>query len=481
MGRRRKEGEKISAKRKEKGGGPAGETEIVLSRWGPNPKQRQFLEATERYVCYGGARGGGKTWAVIAKAVLLSLRYPGIRILVMRRRYTQLEEMLAAPMRRMVPPEEGKYSASARTLLFSNGSSVRFGNLAGRRSVEDYQGREYDVIFIDEATQFTEEEFRALGACVRGVNDFPKRFYLTCNPGGIGHQWVKRLFVSRAFRRDPERPEKDENPEDYRFIPATVFDNRVMLERSPDYLKQLDALPESIRRAHRDGDWDALSGQYFSEFRMEKHTAEPFRIPPEWTRYRAVDYGLDMFACVWGAVDPEGRAWVYREFQRPGLVVSEAAAAMLERTAPEEEITATIAPPDLWSRQKDTGRSMAELFAGGGAPLVRGDSGRVRGWLLLRELLRPDGDGKPGLIIFRDCPRLIENLRALQTDERNPNDCAGEPHEITHLCDALRYFASFRKPEAGRKEAAGPEEEGTDYGGYMTGGEADESYLDFTT
>ena len=455
-----------------------------LSETGPNPKQLRLLMADRRYVCYGGARGGGKTWSVIAKALSLAANpeYKGIKILVMRRKYTQLEEMLVAPMCRLTPPELGSYVASAHTLFFRNGSTVKFGFLNTRRDLDDYQGKEYDVIFIDEATQFSEEEFRTLGACLRGVNLFPKRFYLTCNPGGIGHQWVKRLFITRDFRRDTFHPEDDEHPDDYLFIPATVYDNAVLLEHSPDYVRQLNLLPEKIRRAHRDGDWDALSGQYFSEFRRGEHTAAPFRVPEEWTRYRAIDYGLDMFACLWIAVDYDGRAWVYREYQQPGLIASRAAEAMADRTLPGERIEATIAPPDIWSTQKDTGRTMAEIFADNGSPLSRAAVGRVQGWLMVREYLRPGRDGEPMLRISRDCPQLIENLQALLADEANPSDCAAEPHEITHLTDALRYFARFRtlRPAAEETQEAFPEPDRTEYGELMTGGDADESYLEFT-
>lgn len=467
----------------------ARERVMEFTKTGPNPKQRRFLEATNRYVCYGGARGGGKTWSVITKAVLLATNedYAGIRILVIRRKYTQLEEMLIAPICRLVPPEAGQYNGSAYTFFFANGSTIKFGHLNNKRDIDDYQGKEYDVIFMDEATQFTEEEFRTLGACVRGVNSFPKRFYLTCNPGGIGHQWVKRLFIRGDFRRDPEHPENDENPEDYLFIPATVYDNTVMLESSPDYVKQLNQLPEAIRKAHRDGDWDAMSGQYFSGFRRDAHTVEDFSVPAGWRRYRSIDYGLDMFACLWVAVDPEGREWVYREYQQGkdldggrGLLVSEAAAKAAELTLPGERIEYTIAPPDLWSTQKDTGRTMAELFYQGGIPLLRANNSRVQGWMMLAEHLKPGADGTPRLRIFRSCRQLIENLPMLQVSEKNPNDCDTEPHHITHICDALRYFAQYRTLAADRPEAAAEPEHGLEpYDEFMTGGGAGMEYIGF--
>ena len=423
------------------------------------------------------------TWSVIAKAVMLCANpdYAGIRILIIRRKYTQLEDMLISPICRLVPQELGTYNGSVYTMFFFNGSTIKFGHLNNKSDINDYQGKEYDVIFMDEATQFLEEEFRALGACIRGVNDFPKRFYLTCNPGGIGHQWVKRLFVKGAYQNG-------ENPDDYLFIPATVYDNTPLMASSPDYVKMLDLLPESMRKAHRDGDWDALSGQYFDEFRYDIHTCEPFRIPDDWIRYRAIDYGLDMFPCLWIAVDYNGRTYVYREFQQgkdngmAGLLASEAAEKAKAHTLPGEQIAFTIAPPDLWSTQKDTGHTIAELFFMNGVPLVKANNSRVQGWMMLKEYLRLGTDGKPMLYIFRNCKDLIENLPALQADEDNPNDCSTEPHDITHICDALRYFVQFRtlapkavaeKPvdDYGRRYAS--------YDDYMTGGSVSRAYIDF--
>lgn len=388
-----------------------------------NRKQALFYASRARYTAYGGARGGGKSHAVRVLALVGALRYPGARILIVRRTYPELENSLIAPFLRMAPPELGRYNATQHHMDFINGSRLKFGHF-GPEGEREYQGQEYDWIFIDEATQFTEREFRVLGACLRGVNDIPKRMYLTCNPGGVGHVWVKRLFVDGG------------GGPDYLFIPATVDDNSALMRASPDYVKLLDSLPPDLMRAHRYGDWDAMSGQYFSEFDRAKHVCEPFAIPEAWPKYRAIDYGLDAFACVWAAVAPDGRRYIYREAQRSGLIASEAAEYMLELTP--EEVTATLAPPDLWSRQKDTGRSIADIFAACGAPLIEASSARRTGWLMIKELLRD------GLRIFSDCTLLTANLPQLQRSEKDPTDCATEPHEITHICDALRYFAVSR-------------------------------------
>ena len=456
-----------------------GSVTIDLGRPNSEP-QREFFASRCKYTAYGGARGGGKTWASSRKAIGGALRWQGIKILMIRREYDDMRNSLIEPMLAILPQEIATYNGTLNIIYFVNGSTIKFGNMPGYGAAVagKYQGQEYDWIFMEEATQFTEQEFRGLGACLRGVNKIPKRFYLTCNPGGVGHHWVKRLFVSREFRNG-------ENPDDYCFIKATVEDNKDLMESSPDYVQALDLLPEDIRNAHRYGDWDALAGTYFSEFRPELHTCKPFRIPDEWPRYRAFDYGLDMFACLWIAVDFSGRCYVYREYCESDLVVSDAARVMRACTPPEERVSFTIAPPDMWNRQKDSGKNMAELFMQNGIGLLKASNSRIQGWLALKELMKLRKDGKPGLIIFSDCKSLIEFLPALQHDTKNPSDCAKEPHEITHAPDALRYFAVMRTMPAIKNAVITPEDDfddgrgASDYDSVMCGGEPQESYMFF--
>lgn len=450
-----------------------------------NPKQMKFYSSTAKYVGYGGARGGGKTHAVRVKAISGALLYPGIRILIIRRTYSELQHNHIEPILKMIPqPEVGVYNIQLHQIYFTNGSTIIFGHFNSYNSAfQEYQGQEYDWIFIDEATQFTEQEFRLLGGCLRGVNEFPKRMFLTCNPGGVGHRWVKRLFVDRDFKQDCENPEENEDPNDYEFIQATVDDNTALMksEGGKDYLKQLSQLPENIRAAHRYGDWNGLSGNYFPEFSEGKHTCEAFPIPRWWRRYRALDYGLDMLACYWFAVDESGRAWCYREVKQKDLVVSDAARTILEHTGMNEHIDITFAPPDLWSRTKDSGKSMAELFMTNGVALVKASNNRVQGWLQVKEFLKDSPDGKPGLIFFRNCKGIIEDIQAIQADEKNPNDCAKEPHDITHSNDAIRYFCVSRSlPGEYREEKEEPDEEPEDtYENSMTGGAATAGYIGY--
>ena len=443
-----------------------------------NPKQKLFCQARTRYVGYGGARGGGKSHVLRIKAFGGALTYPGIRILIVRREYPELEQTMILPMRKLIPQEVAVYNGSMHMFFFANGSTIKFGHY-GTSDDDEYQGQEYDWIFMDEATQFTESQFRTLGACLRGATNIPRRMYLTCNPGGIGHLWVKRLFVSRQYR-------DGETAEDYTFIHATVDDNPQLLAASPEYVQMLDLLPDNVRNAWRFGDWDALSGSFFPEFTKTTHVIEPFwRIPAEWRKYRAFDYGLDMFACLWIAVDFDGRCYVYRELQQSGVIVSEAAKLMLDATPPWEHIEFTIAPPDMWNRQKDSGRSMAELFMENGVGIIRGSNNRVQGWMAVKELLKPlsGPQDRPGLLVTSNCQALISHIAAIQHDEKNPSDCAVQPHEITHICDAIRYFCVTRTLGAERVESPVPEDfedSGmTDYDDEMTGGEMSEDYLEY--
>ena len=405
-------------------------------------RQKAFFRARTRFIAYGGARGGGKSWAVRKKAALLGLRYPGIRMLLLRRTFPELRENHILPLMAELNGI-ASYKETDKSFLFPNGSRLRLGYCDNDADVLQYQGQEFDIIFIDEATQFTRYKYDVLTACLRGANDFPKRFYLTCNPGGVGHEWVKRLFITRRY-------ERGENPADYTFIPARVYDNRALMTRDPGYVGMLENLPEDLRRAWLDGDWNVFVGQYFTEWREDIHVVEPFPIPEGWRRYFAMDYGLDMLAGYWIAVDGRGRAYVYREVFKPGLVISDAAKEIRRLTV--EPVYSYIAPPDLWNRRQDTGKSVAEIFAEQGIPLVRARNDRVAGWLDMKEWLKPvtdeTGEMSAGLRVFRSCPHLIESIPALQFDEKNPSDCAAEPHEFTHGPDAIRYFLAGRPAPA---------------------------------
>ncbi len=404
-------------------------SELCLSGY-PQPRQKEFFLADTKYVAYGGARGGGKSWALRRKLVLMALYYPGISVLLIRRTLPELRDNHIRPLLSELS-DFCRYSDAKRTLEFPNGSRIRLGYLDKESDTLQYQGQEYDIIALDEATQLTEYQFQVLKACLRGANSFPKRMYITCNPGGVGHGWVKRLFIDRDYK-------DGENPKDFTFIQALVYDNKALLSENPDYLSQLQSLPDSLKSAWLYGHWDEFEGQFFPEFSAARHTADISEIPDRARRYCAIDYGLDMLAAVFVAVTEKGRCIVYDEVHESGLIVSEAAKRINEK---RQGVEVFIAPSDLWSRQKDTGKSIAELFGENGIFLTRQRSDRISGWMSLRELMKYDENTEPRLIISKKCTSLIRCLPLLLHDGERSGDASTHPHAVTHAPDALRYFA----------------------------------------
>lgn len=274
----------------------------------PNEKQRRFLLDRHRHIAYGGARGGGKSWAVRTKAKLLALRYAGIKLLIVRRTLRELQNNHIDPLRQELAGI-AKYKAADKRFEFPNGSTITFGYCACDGDMGQYQGAEYDVVFLDEAGQLQKAWIDAINACVRGTNGLPKRTYYTLNPGGPGHGYFKRLFIDRRF-------EAGEEPENYSFVQALVTDNRALMRQQPEYLKQLETLPPKLREAWLYGSWDVYEGQFFEDFRdvpehyedrQWTHVIEPFAPDKGWTVCRSYDFGYGKpFSCAWWAVDYDG-------------------------------------------------------------------------------------------------------------------------------------------------------------------------------
>lgn len=425
-------------------------------------QQKAFLEATADEVLFGGAAGGGKSYGQLIDAFLYALQYPKSKQLILRRTFPDLERSLILVSLELYPREAASYNSSTHRWKFRNGSMIEFGYCDSERDVYRYQGAEYDTIRFDELTHFTETMYIYLISRLRGANDYPKQIKSGTNPGGIGHHWVKARFIDVGPPGELYR-----TPEGSRlYLPSRVQDNRFLMEKDPDYLRRLENLSEKDRKALLYGDWDIFEGQYFTEWDRQLHVIEPFALPEHWRRYFVMDYGLDMLAGYWIALDPAGRAVVYRELYQPGLIISQAASAILQATPAGETIYQYLAPPDLWNRRQDTGKSVADLFAERGICLARAKNDRVQGWLGLKEWLRPtvDETGRPSanLRIFQNCVNLIRCLPAVQFDSRNPNDVAGEPHELTHSVDALRYFVAGR-PRPGELPVIREEDDPPEY------------------
>lgn len=401
-------------------------------------KQKAFIDAKESEVLFGGAAGGGKSFGQVADALLFALKYPGSKQLILRRTFAELDKSLIRLSLSLYPREIYSFNSSSHTGRFVNGSIIDFGYCAGELDVYQYQSAEYDVVRFDELTHFTESQYLYLISRVRGANSFPKQVKSSTNPGGVGHGWVKARFVDA---HTPGEAFRGKDGMERIFIPSLLSDNKFLEGGDPEYRARLLALPERERRALLHGDWNIFEGQYFTEFDPTHHVIEPFEIPRSWRKYRSLDYGLDRLAVLWIAVSPEGEYYVYREFCKSNLTISASCTEILARTPPGEDIYATLAPPDLWARSQESGRSKATLFSEFGLNFTKTQNDREVGWLAVKEMLMRRGRG--GIYFFRTCPEIIRCLPALRVDRIRPTDCSTEPHDITHAPDALRGFAIF--------------------------------------
>lgn len=431
----------------------------------PNPKQLKFFRDRHKYIAYGGARGGGKSWAVRVNALLLSARHPGICQMIIRRSYPELYANHIKPFLQLLPAGTYSYNDTKKEIRLPNGSRIIFRYCANDRDLLNFQGTECDVMYIDEATQLTEEQFRVLSACVRGTEgDIPKRCYITCNPGGVGHHWVKRLFIDRQY-------EQGERGEEYSFIQAGVRDNKALMEAQPDYIRQLEALPGKLREAWLEGAWDVHMGQFFEDFydrgehyqdRQWTHVIEPFEIPPEWRVYRSFDWGYNRpFSCGWWAVDFDGV--VYRILEMygctknpnegvrwtPERVFTEIAKVEREHRWLKGRHINGVADPAIWDAE--TGESIADCAARHGVYFTRGDHARIPGWMQLHYRLAFDEEGYPQMYVFKNCRAFIRTLPLLQYDEQRPEDLDSSGED--HVADETRYFLMSRpvKPSTRRR------------------------------
>lgn len=439
----------------------------VLTISQPNEKQKIALLANTKHIGYGGARGGGKSWFVRTKAKLIALKYPGIKILIVRRTY---KELLNNHINFLIPELNGiaKYNKSDKVFTFRNGSTINFGYCNNDADLLQYQGAEYDIIFLDEATQLSEYQMKNIVACLRGVNGFPKRIYYTCNPGGQGHQYIKRIFIDKVY-------EEGENPEDYTFIQALVTDNKVLMETQPDYIKQLEALPPKLREAWMNGRWDVFEGAYFEEFRATPdpqkcheagiskeeaiqerrwtHVIKPFDIPKDWKIYRSYDWGYGKpFSVGWWAVDYDDTA--YRILELYGCTgtpnegvhwsnkVQMDKIAEIEREHPwlKGKQILGVADPSIWDGSK--GISAAEEADNHGIWFEKGINDRIAGWMQVRERLRFDENGFAKMYFFENCKAIIRCMPLMMYDEHKPEDLNTDLED--HSLDDCRYFCMMR-------------------------------------
>ena len=290
---------------------------------------------------------------------------------------------------------------------------------------------------------------------MRGVNNFPKRVYLTCNPGGIGHSWVKRLFIDKRYQ-------KGENPQEYNFIQSLVNDNSALMEKQPEYIEQLEALPPKLRKAWLEGDWNIFEGQFFEDFiddpshykdKKYTHVIDPFDIPKSWKIFRSFDWGYSKpFSCGWWAVDYDGVIYRILEYygcngtadegvkKHPPQVFSEIQRIEQEHPYLKGRQIVGYADPAIW--KAEFGESIAETAARYQVYFNKGDNERIPGWMQIHYRLSFDEDGYPMMYVFKNCKDFIRTIPLLQYDEHKPEDV--DTSQEDHIADETRYFCMSR-------------------------------------
>lgn len=438
----------------------------------PSEKQRLFLADRHRHVAYGGARGGGKSWAVRQKAVILALAHPGIKILIVRRTYP---ELINNHVNFLLEPLKGiaKYNKTDKVFAFYNGSTIKFGHCDSDSALLQYQGAEYDVVFLDEATQLQEDWIKHINLTVRGANGLPKRTYYTCNPGGPSHGYIKRLFVDRQYQ-------DAENPDDYSFIQALVTDNGALMAMQPEYIVELQNLPPKIRDAWLYGSWDVYEGQFFEDFRPNPdvklcadagitpeearaqhrfcHVIEPFDLNAGqcrgWNIMRSYDFGYGKpFSLAYWAVDYDGILYRIMEMYGCTATPNEGVkwspdeqfrrAAELERTHPwlkGRKIVDSIADPAIWDASR--GESIAETAARYGIYFSPGDNERIPGWMQVHYRLQFDDNGYARMYVFDNCKAFIRTMPLMMYSETRPEDLDTTLED--HVADEVRYMCMSR-------------------------------------
>jgi phage terminase large subunit len=419
-------------------GCPSDQTELFLmAGYIPIPGFLPFHAAAREadkfegpeWIALGGKRGPGKSHAAMAQAALDDCqRVPGLKFLFLRKVMKTAQESLEDLVRRLCANVPHKQTANE--IEFPNGSRILLGGFKDERDIDKYLGIEYDGILIEECTQLSEKKKDAIRGSLRtSKGTWRPRIYLTTNADGAGLMWFKKMFVlpARAGMQTTTR-----------FIDVTHITNPFI---NPEYQVWLDGLTGPLRKAWRDGDWDAFAGMSFPDWNHGRHVCKPFDIPDSWPKWRATDWGFrSPFCTLWFAKNMDThRIYVYREYYQAELTDREQAEAILFATPPNENAIFSYADPSMWERKNQDGKifSTVDEYRKAGVILTKADNNRLSGMRKVHNILADLPDGDPGLQVFENCPRLIEQMESLACDSHNPEDVDTEQED--HAFDTLKY------------------------------------------
>jgi hypothetical protein len=440
----------------------------------PTPKQALFHAASEKIVLYGGAAGGGKSYALIFDAIRYA-HVPRYRALIIRRTMPELMELIETSKEFYPKLFPGcKFNTQKNMWRFPSGAILEFGYLDKPGDKLRYQGQQYQYIAFDELGQWPDAEgWNYLKSRLRKPpidpltgKKIPTLMRATSNPGA---SWVKEMFIDAA---PANTTYYDRAGVSHKFIPATLLDNPHL---DADYRMMLESLPELERRQLLYGDWNATDSAAFPEFRPDgtvetdpitgntveyctPHVVEPFEIPKWWNRVCGMDYGYrDPATAIWYAINPtNGQKIVYKEYSESGKTGTEYAKDVLKLEEDEVIPIDHVLDWSVFNKTGHTGPTIGEEIRRVGLVVRPADKNRVGGKVQIHEHLRPmPGSKEPAMVIFNTCTGIIGQLKAAQIKENDPDDIdqtrVGENHKHHwDLYDALRYGVMARPTRENR-------------------------------
>lgn len=442
--------------------------------WSPQPRQTLFLENPAYEAGYGGAKGGGKTDAILADA-MQQVHLANYKAIIFRRTFPKLQEIIDRSMRLFTG--YAKYSGDNHRWVFPSGATIQFSHCQNEADKYNYQGQEYHYIAFDQLEEFTESIYEFLIAQNR-TSDPKIKCYVraTFNPGNIGHAWVKKRFVDKLKPDGQIKFFRKVNDEDTicrsnepgamsrAFIFAKVTDNEKLLEADPDYINRLKNLPEQQRKALLEGDWDAFEGQFFKEWQRSVHVIPyssfvSMAADRPTTRFIASDYGFKAPQSTgWYAVFPDGEIIRYRELYCNGLTYEKLAEEVIKMSRGESidywavdpaiqgDKSHHTEPKDGITKGKSGYDVLCEKVAGKFSVLLA-DNRRVVGWTRMHEYIKPyinqHGIKSAMLRVTDNCKEFIRTFPTLVFDERNPEDVNTDGED--HAGDEARYAIMSRQ------------------------------------